>query len=54
MRSEKERVVFSERAALAKVGQRKHLLREIKEGDVINGVVTNLTSFGAFVDFQWS
>lgn len=48
--SEKERVVFSERAALAKAGQRKHLLHEIKEGDVINGVVTNLTSFGAFVD----
>ena len=46
----KDRVVFSERAALAKAGQRKYLLHEIKEGDVICGVVTNLTSFGAFVD----
>lgn len=46
----KERVVFSERAALAKAGQRKHLLHQIKEGDIICGVVTNLTSFGAFVD----
>jgi small subunit ribosomal protein S1 len=47
---QKERVVFSERAALAKAGQRKHLLHQIQEGDVICGVVTNLTSFGAFVD----
>jgi len=47
---QKERVVFSERAALAKAGQRKHLLHQVKEGDVICGVVTNLTSFGAFVD----
>lgn len=46
----KDRVVFSERAALAKSGQRKYLLHEIKEGDIICGVVTNLTSFGAFVD----
>ena len=46
----KDRVVFSERAALAKAGQRKYLLHEIKEGDIICVVVTNLTSFGAFVD----
>ena len=46
----KERVVFSERAALAKEGQRKHLLHSLKEGDIIDGVVTNVTSFGAFVD----
>jgi len=46
----KDRVVFSERAALAKAGQRKYLLHEIKEGDIICGTVTNLTSFGAFVD----
>lgn len=47
---EKDRVVFSERAALAKEGQRKHLLNSLVEGDVVNGVVTNVTSFGAFVD----
>jgi len=46
----KERVVFSERAALAKEGQRKKLLNSLKEGDVIDGIVTNVTAFGAFVD----
>ena len=47
---EKERIVFSERAALAKEGQRKHLLTSLAEGDVVSGIVTNVTSFGAFVD----
>jgi len=47
---DKERIVFSERAALAGEGQRKFLLMNLKEGDVIHGVVTNVTSFGAFVD----
>jgi len=47
---QKERVVFSERAALAKEGQRKHLLNSLREGDVVEGVVTNVTSFGVFVD----
>lgn len=47
---EKERVVFSERAALAEEGQRKYLLSNLKKGDVIPGTVTNVTSFGAFVD----
>jgi len=47
---DKERIVFSERAALAGQGQRKHLLSCLKEGDVVKGVVTNVTEFGAFVD----
>ena len=47
---EKERIVFSERAALAGEGQRKHLLNHLSPGDIISGVVTNITSFGAFVD----
>jgi small subunit ribosomal protein S1 len=47
---EKERVVFSERAAQAEEGQRKHLLHTLTEGDVVSGIVTNVTSFGAFVD----
>ena len=47
---EKERIVFSERAALAREGQRKHLLTSLVEGDVVSGDVTNVTSFGAFVD----
>ncbi len=47
---EKERVVFSERAAQAEEGQRKHLLCHLKQGDTVKGVVTNVTSFGAFMD----
>ena len=47
---EKERIVFSERAALAKQGKRSALLHELMEGDIIKGVVTNITKFGAFVD----
>ncbi len=47
---QKERIVFSERAALAEEGQRKHLLNCLKEGDVTDGVVTNITNFGAFID----
>jgi len=48
--SDKERVVFSERAAQAEEGERKRLLRSLHEGDVVTGTVTNVTSFGAFVD----
>lgn len=47
---EKDRVVFSERAALAKEGQRNYLLNNLVVGDVVSGVVTNVTAFGAFVD----
>ncbi len=47
---EKERVVFSERAALAGAGQRNLLLQSLAEGDIIQGTVTNITSFGGFVD----
>lgn len=48
--SDNERVVFSERAGQAEEGQRKRLLRDLNEGDVVHGAVTNVTSFGAFVD----
>ena len=47
---DKERIVFSERAALAKEGQRMLLLNNLKPGDVVEGLVTNVTEFGAFVD----
>jgi len=47
---QKERIVFSERAALAKEGQRQHLLHDLAEGDIVLGTVTNITGFGAFVD----
>lgn len=46
----KERVVFSERAAQSKAGVRKELLHNLAEGDIVFGLVTNITSFGAFVD----
>lgn len=47
---EKERIVFSERAALAGEGQRRYLLKHLKKDDVVMGVVTNVTDFGVFVD----
>jgi small subunit ribosomal protein S1 len=47
---ENERVVFSERAALAGTGQRKALLHRLAEGDIVSGFVTNVTAFGVFVD----
>ncbi len=45
-----DRVVLSERAALAEEGKRKHLLENLCEGDNVSGIVTNITSFGAFID----
>jgi len=45
-----ERVVFSERAALAEPGRRIQLLHWLKPGDCITGDVTNITDFGIFVD----
>ncbi|HOM67121.1 MAG: 30S ribosomal protein S1 [Brevefilum fermentans] len=47
---EKDRVVFSERAALAGAGKRKSLLASLAKGDIISGFVTNITDFGVFVD----
>ena len=47
---EQERVVFSERAALAGEGRRKVLFRALKPGECVHGTVTNVTDFGVFVD----
>ncbi len=44
------RVVFSERAALAGEGRRKQLFQSLKPNNIVLGVVTNVTDFGAFVD----
>jgi small subunit ribosomal protein S1 len=44
------RVVFSERAALARPGVRNDLLETLQPGDTILGTVTNITDFGVFVD----
>ncbi len=48
--SSAERVVLSERAAQAGQGKRKQLFGTLSPGDVAEGVVTNITNFGAFVD----
>lgn len=47
---EDERIVFSERAALAGEGKRKTIFESIHAGDVVSGTVTNVTDFGVFVD----
>ncbi len=47
---ERGRVVFSERAALAKAGSRNELLSELQPGMCVHGTVTNITDFGVFVD----
>lgn len=44
------RLIFSERAAGVKAEERQQLFEEICPGDYIDGQVTNLTNFGAFVD----
>lgn len=45
-----ERVVLSERAAQAGRGKRKQLFCTLSPGKVVEGVVTNITNFGVFVD----
>lgn len=45
-----ERIVFSERAALAGTGKRKALMESIQPGSALTGVVTNITDFGVFID----
>ncbi len=46
----KNRLIFSERAALVDANERRSLWDEIKSGDARKGVVTNMANFGAFVD----
>jgi small subunit ribosomal protein S1 len=49
MDRERNRIVLSERATL--LGERKEeLIERLSEGDICRGRVTNLRSFGAFVD----
>jgi small subunit ribosomal protein S1 len=45
-----DRVVFSERAARTESGKRTKLFGSLCEGQVVQGSVTNLTDFGAFID----
>lgn len=44
------RLIFSERATLVAADERKDLLKGVRQGDRLNGIITNLTDFGAFVD----
>jgi small subunit ribosomal protein S1 len=44
------RVVFSERAAQTEPGKRAELFHSLHSGQRVQGVVTNITDFGVFVD----
>jgi small subunit ribosomal protein S1 len=44
------RIVFSERAAQAEPGKRAEIFQHIHSGQRVEGVVTNVTDFGVFVD----
>lgn len=47
---EKERIVFSERAAQAGAGRRRELFNTLETGKIVSGEITNITDFGAFID----
>jgi small subunit ribosomal protein S1 len=49
---QRNRLILSERAAAKdwRQGQKDRLLSELKRGDVLNGTITSLAAFGAFVD----
>ena len=47
---EQNRLILSERAAQAQPGERADILTRLRSGDTIEGIVTNLCDFGAFVD----
>ncbi len=47
---EQNRLILSERAAQVQAGERADILKRLKPGDTVQGSVTNLTDFGAFVD----
>jgi small subunit ribosomal protein S1 len=45
-----ERIVFSERAAIAGKGRRKEIFDSLAPNRVVEGYITNVTAFGVFVD----
>ncbi|OQY23496.1 MAG: hypothetical protein B6I34_04595 [Anaerolineaceae bacterium 4572_32.1] len=47
---ENDRLIFSEKAVISPDDQSAQLLNAINAGDILTGKVTNLCSFGAFVD----
>lgn len=44
------RLILSERASQVKAETREQLLDKIMPGDIVTGIVSNLTDFGAFLD----
>lgn len=50
LNKDSNRLILSERAAQVEAGQRDNILGQITIGDTVEGTVTNLTKFGAFVD----
>ena len=48
--ADKNRLIFSERAAQVEAGMRATILSELNADDVVEGTITNLCHFGAFVD----
>ena len=47
---DQNRLVLSERAAQVQPGERANILEQLGTGDIIEGEVTNICDFGAFVD----
>lgn len=47
---ERNRLIFSEKATVSQAAQIEKLMSHICDGDILRGHVTNLCSFGAFVD----
>jgi small subunit ribosomal protein S1 len=50
LNTDKNRLIFSERAAQAQPGERADILHRLSPGDTVSGFITNLCDFGAFVD----
>ncbi|MBW4436214.1 MAG: S1 RNA-binding domain-containing protein [Pleurocapsa minor GSE-CHR-MK-17-07R] len=50
LNQEHNRLILSERAAKVRPGERAGLLTRIQTGEQVQGVVTNLCEFGAFID----
>jgi len=46
----KNRLILSERAAQVEAGTRDNILHNLSSGDIVEGCITNLCDFGAFVD----
>jgi len=47
---QRQRLVFSERAAVSDSSSPASILKTLRSGDICQGTVTNVTAFGAFID----